>query len=362
MFSVERTGYITLGSLVLDVVNDLRNNGFDVKYPLTSGTYTPPTGTNFTITLETTSAVNQFHSTDPWRVSFKLYDHIKVSTTETMSEPQMLAVFSGTGNQLKDDGSIVAPMKKRDITSGLPYYGTPNGCMGLKWTGSINPANTTQADDDIKPGSAAESGEGFFSTYHMGSLAAQAFNPLSYFLSVTSRGIFLGIWSAMSFNSGTEFSWFVIQRSVNKDTGAVLGSTPATVSSRRPVFCVNSTVNRYFKFITRESDILASGPGIEVTDDAEDNPAVLNPNKQVSFNEAGNYVITFLNNLSTTRFKYPDELDMVGTISSDVIGDSQEIDITVYGETLPRTYRALQANSPNNTGMRILVLKANPNA
>ena len=52
---------------------------------------------------------------------------------------------------------------------------------------------------------------------------------------------------------------------------------------------------------------------------------------------------------------------MIGTVSADVVGAATEIDVTVYGEALPRTYHALYPNKAYGTGMRLMVLVANPN-
>ncbi|MEG0374427.1 MAG: hypothetical protein RR672_02235, partial [Raoultibacter sp.] len=60
----------------------------------------------------------------------------------------------------------------------------------------------------------------------------------------------------------------------------------------------------------------------------------------------------------------PYEMDIVGYASADVISNGTLIDVQVYNEmeddtTTPkkRTYKALTANSPNNTGMRIFFLQ-----
>ena len=68
------------------------------------------------------------------------------------------------------------------------------------------------------------------------------------------------------------------------------------------------------------------------------------------------YLVTFPNRLNTDRYVYTEELDQFAYTSADVIGEGSEVAVTVYGEGTPRVYRALKANGPLNTGMRLLML------
>lgn len=208
--------------------------------------------------------------------------------------------------------------------------------------------------------------------------------PMTYVLSYAPRGLFFGIWNSDTPQNALRFSWCLIQRSVDRITGKVRGTTTATADSQCPLFCVfgcETSVNTvtpkhdYGIMVIREKFTSSPGPKTvfsaqNVTfpsgtapawTDKEDISMFINPHKQVSFNEEGNYLVTFINELSTVTYKYPDELDMVATISADVIGLGQELQFTVYGEAQPRTYIALPANGAFNTGMRLLVLKSNPN-
>lgn len=67
-----------------------------------------------------------------------------------------------------------------------------------------------------------------------------------------------------------------------------------------------------------------------------------------------------MHNLATPRFRYSEELDMLGQTSADVCMAGTDIKFTAYSETLPRTYRALPANNPYNTGLRVAVIKDIP--
>ena len=73
--------------------------------------------------------------------------------------------------------------------------------------------------------------------------------------------------------------------------------------------------------------------------------------------------MTFLTNLTTSRYRYGDELDMLGTVAAEVIGPGTSINVQVYGETVSsvpvqRIYTALYANNPNGVGMRLMALTA----
>jgi hypothetical protein len=212
--------------------------------------------------------------------------------------------------------------------------------------------------------------------------------PLNYALTMTNRGIFFGIWEGTwstlqktvaksTSDKDNYFNWFLVQRPVNRYTGQVL------TTGRCPVFCINSVGYKYWKFIVREDDILhpslgdpdnkrdyVNTSGVQVTEpcayrvpaDAhtKDSFAVLNTTNQIALTEDSKYLISFLHNLTTPRFRYSEELDMIGQTSADVCMSGTDISITAYSESGPRIYRALPANNPYNTGLRICVIKNIP--
>jgi hypothetical protein len=89
-----------------------------------------------------------------------------------------------------------------------------------------------------------------------------------------------------------------------------------------------------------------------------DSHAIFNSTEQVSLTEDKTYLLSFPHNLTTPRFRYTEELDMVGTTSADVVMSGQDIQFKTYGESGPRTYRALPANGALNTGLRMAVVWA----
>ena len=205
-------------------------------------------------------------------------------------------------------------------------------------------------------------------------------NPMNYRLVCTNRGFWLGVWASDPEETANNYSWLLVQRPVDKRTGIMRGLDPNTLLpftgenpstgllddnykiGTRPLFCVNSTDNKFYKFIVREHDIGSPSPRKIADENAEDSAAVLNSNKQQSLTENGEYVITFINNLNTARFRYADELDMIGTVSADVVGAGTDIDVSVYGEETKRTYHAMFAQGAFGTTMRIMVIKNAPDA
>lgn len=351
MFTIQRQGFKDIRDLRLQVVEDLLANGFKAIFPVDSnGVYAAPADNDTNIILETTSTSNALNSTQPWRIGFKIWDSLYISQQMQMTDPQVLTVHTGTDLQLLDNGTITRSYYGRDGQSGAMMFGEPLGTVGADWSAT----SAQQPPFNIVP-LATDKTQGFINRYVLGNAETERQVPMSYRMSITNRGVFLGVWQTLSPDSGDHFQWFVIQRSVNKDTGVIRGTDAATATTKCPVFCVNGVCNSYHKFVVRESDV--PGPTVKKTaaQDDEDSPAVLNSYQQVSFSEDGNYVLTFLNTLSTPRYRYTDELDMVATISADVVAAGQEIEVSVYGESSPRVYRALQSSGNNGTGMRLLV-------
>ena len=110
------------------------------------------------------------------------------------------------------------------------------------------------------------------------------------------------------------------------------------------------------KFVARESDVFAPTPSVPASVAVEDSNPIINPTKQVSISVDNKYMITFPSGLNTQRRAYKHELDMIAYTSADVIAQDSDVNVTVFGEDTPRTYKAMQANGEYNTGMRILLL------
>jgi hypothetical protein len=443
MLFVQRTGFANIATLIGDIVAQLKLMGFTEVYgSVGSGIPTAPdpvTGRpqipgNYEIDVTLEAPSNFVLGTQKWRIKFYGKGQTKTltwpdltkeiletyqsgttpggapiwsqrpyvppryeeSSVEYQTPPKILSVFVGSDIQLPNDGSW--GFSTNYALSNLNTYVAEDaaGHVAARPWGNI----ATAANGYYPPTANFNTrGYFFFSRAEFGddgnvidegqtNTNTQAFRgaPMSYCLSYTTRGLFFGMWDSNTPHTALRFSWCLIQRSVDRTTGAVRGTTTATNTSECPLFCVfgcetsnqsATPVYEYGIMVVREKNTSSPGPKrvfspVPVTfvpgagtvttyADIEDTPIFINPCKQVSFNEEGNYMVTFISELVSSRYRYPDELDMVGTISSDVIGIGQELQFTVYGEAQPRTYIALPANSPFNTGMRLLVLKANPN-
>lgn len=324
-FSVKRSGYVHVGALISDVIADLLANGFVAKFP--SGAWTTPAGIaldKFNVTLEAGGDVDPMNkdgvaNKQPWRVKFDVLND------------QTLGVYFGTPLQLADDGTHA---KLND------YQGAPQDVLGAVGA----PLGTGAVIKETEPG------QGFINRKRRIGEEAHSY-PLSYQLSVTDRGVFLGVWEdSYTASEGRFFSWFLVQRPVNRDTGVIANTL------KMPVFCLNCVDNKYWRFTVREADVLRPSLRVAADVDTDDADAIINSKEQVALTEDNRYVVTCPSRLNTARYRYTDELDMIGTTSADVISQDLQIPVPMYGEAKSRIYTALHANGLNNTGMRLMVL------
>jgi hypothetical protein len=198
--------------------------------------------------------------------------------------------------------------------------------------------------------------------------------PYSYRLSISDHGIAVCIWYEAQEPFGECFSWFVVQRPVHPKTGVPL------LRGKCPVFClyslqgggvsngVVSSTKVIRAFTVREVDVNTPGLHRNATRHTKYGSAVINPFHQISFTEDNEYIVSFPNNLTTDRYAYIHEMDMIGYCSAGVISQWTIAELNMYSEKMvatppatgyvpyKRRYQALQANEPLNHGMRILFL------
>lgn len=362
----------------------------------------------------------------PWRVQFVVTDEQKASGS--VATPLQMSYDEAAG--------------KVTISKITDDYGTVIDNVGA--IGAAQPGGIFK-DDDLN--------QGLYNRKLRVANSEKTF-PLSYILSITDRGFFLGIyegsWSttrAATTPNSNYFNWVLVQRPVDRGTGYTL------TRGKAPVFHVNSVNYKYYKSVVREADILhptsgpspspatgnltiASGavtssnpsawvvtgvvdtrtgdttkflselevgstlydtsgntigtvrfitndssllltskPGRAITNQdffftppnilalrvladvhSPDSHAIFNSTEQIALTEDKTYLLSFPHNLTTPRFRYTEELDMIGMTSSDVVMAGQDIQFTTYGEWGPRTYRALPANGALNTGLRLAVI------
>lgn len=394
----------------------------------------------FSFTLEASGDIDPLNESRP----LPTYPFVEESSRQPW---RVQFVISG---EQKASGSVATPLQMRyDEVAGQVIISKVTDDFGvvIDNVGAIGAAQPGGIfkDDDLN--------QGFYNRKVRVATEEKTF-PLSYMLSITDRGFFLGVyegsWStirAATTTNSNYFNWVLVQRPVDRGTGVVL------TKGKAPVFHVNSVNYKYYKAVVREADVLhpTSGPAPQVasgnitissasattnsprywkvdgvvdtrtsevtkfnkelepgcslyaTDGSligtvskiynatsllltekpksalasqdyfftppnvvalrvladrhsPDSHAIFNSNEQVALTEDKTYLLSFPHNLTTPRFRYTEELDMIGTTSSDVVMSGQDIQITTYGETGPRTYRALPANGPLNTGLRMAVI------
>ncbi len=325
-FSVERNGYLTVSSLIADIVKDMANNGFAVKFP--ASYISPAAGAvpdTFKVILEAPDSVDPLADSQAWQICFDVLSN------------QRAAAYVATDYQFDDVTGTV-----RQVTS-------PSG-DAIDTCGAVGDV-VVNANPNVDSPS-----EGFLNRQKRIGLNASTY-PMTYRLTITDRGLFVGVWegswSTLLANTSTSanyFNWILVQRPVDRFTGDIL------VTGRCPVFCVNQVNYKYWKFVVREADILHPTRRVRADDNTEDSHMIFNVVNQVALTEDKKYLLTFPHNLTTPRFRYTEELDIIGITSSDVVMASSMVEFSTYGESRPRQYVALPPSGANNTGARICVL------
>lgn len=207
--------------------------------------------------------------------------------------------------------------------------------------------------------------------------------PMSYAMTVSDHGVVLAVWDQAvdqyETNEGHRFSWFNVQRLVDKDNGAPLVDQ---TKSFCPLFCVYGVYHEKpmpdcLYFVVRESDVHRPSEEQPAGEDGPDSNAVLNTFEQVAVSEDYEYVITVPSGLTTQRYLYLEEADNIGYTSADVISNGALSEFAMYDEgtcsitghgteaacvanggdwdSTTRLYKGLPATGKFNTGMRMLM-------
>jgi hypothetical protein len=425
--SFEKNGYTNFQELTQDLVTVLLDNGFVLK--------TPTTLTD-KFTLETTAGVggvDPIAATQPWRIHFDCSDNVASDPALREGDPGTLRVFMGTSLQLPDSGEVAAayygtvspttittmagkfPRKSGELSCGfyeiLAKTGTSNNDYEIAIPFASKNWGTNTIDEKMLKTTLGADPIDADITYLGTDLRA---NPLSFRATLSDHGLALVVWEEGEDLWGNRFSWFVVQRPVNPDTGVPLDNVAAgnPPLSRCPVFCVYSigggnptntqsvlynetplkasdvfrskpTYNaveptsgalttitddffdapQIYQFVVRESDVFRPSVPVLATVDTPDHKAIINGKQQVSITEGNQYVISFINDINTDRYMYKEELDMITYASADVISMWSDIELKPYKRDVggvptdvPMFYKAMHANLPNNSGMRILIL------
>jgi len=353
-YVVERHGFLTASDLLASVITDMVANGFTQSFPSTpfnASTAASP----YKVILEASGSVDPLNGggvaeKQPWRICFDIQG------------PQRVFVYVATPLQLPNSGDVATEKVYGSAgLQSLDVIGNTGDQMGNYSSGSgggASPAKISSAGVYSAPSSgsgaapADEITKGLIMRQLRVTDAGGGSYPMSYRLVISPRGLWLGVWEdAVTQQTSSMFNWILVQRPVDRTTGTVL------TTGKSPVFCVSAHGGQYFQFVVRESDILRPGLRRSASINEDDSEAIINAQTQVSLSEDGKYIVTFPSRLNTSRYRYPHELDMIGITSADVVSQFSDVPLTVYGEGAARSYKAMQANFFNNTGMRILVLQ-----
>lgn len=186
--------------------------------------------------------------------------------------------------------------------------------------------------------------------------------PLSYDLVTTDHGFALQINAEGYDNTGTAFSWAVVQR------GLTDGETKA--GEKSPLFAIYSNgggqngdpdavvATSVQRFTVIEAGINAATKSISASQASADASPIINPMQQVMLAEGNKAVVLFPKLINSQRYVYFVTLDLLGYTSADVISAGSQIDLTPAGTKT--TYRGMNANGKDNRGMRLMFPVAIP--
>src|SRR5690606_2674476 len=332
---MRRSGYMTVGQVITALVSDMKDNGFRVVWP---AMWTPPVGEamdKFTVLLEAGGDVDPLNKDEvenkqPWRLRIEVFDKYTCGIT------------AGSNLSLPDTGANAWYVVDKQIKG-------PLGSFGGEYT-KVATGNVLTPDT-------AKRSEAFINRKDhvlVGTVDMSSSYPMSYYVVITDRGIFFTVWEDAASVDDHEFSWFLVQRPVQRKTGAVV------TEGKAPVFAVVSTQNKINRFIVSESDVMRPSITVDATTDTDGYNAVINAEEQVAISEGNKYVVSFPSRLNTPRYAYTYELDMIGYTGADVISENTDVPLKIYGETEDRTYVSIHSNDPRNTKMRLLALKSEP--
>lgn len=394
-YFVQKSDFIDNTIMWADIINELITNGGFKLISVNGSTLAPSIDLVAGITsavIEATPLVDTICEEQPWRIC------VKVTKDETK-------LYCATPTQISDTGVV-------SIVYKITYEAIPDsnsvpaslysGCIGNVWNMSADVNRTTyragatyaffakgwKADNDhqikASPGgfgyaipvaNATGTPPTFPSVYKaptasfdfiLGTLDSAAY-PFSYCISCTDHGVAFSSWIEGTDGYGCTQNWFVIQRAINSD-GTVV------TTGKAPLFCLYSVngggstdantldTQGIMRFTVRESDVNAPTLPISAVAHTPDGNAVINPVQQVCFSENGRFDFKFPQGFNTARHSYAYQIDMLAYTSADVCSQRIDVQVQVYnekdaqGNPKLRTYRALSANSPKNTGMRPFIL------
>lgn len=183
--------------------------------------------------------------------------------------------------------------------------------------------------------------------------------PLTYDLVTTDHGIALHLNAEGFDNTGTAFSWFVVQRGVQEgDTvpgdhsplfavfscGGGLAGDPDTLKPE--------SIQRY---VVIEDGIFAATVPVSAVQASADCGPIINPMQQVMIATGNRAIVLFPQMINTQRYVYFATLDMLGYTSADVLSSGSQVQLNPLKATEKTVYQGMNANGKDNRGMRLML-------
>lgn len=330
---IQRSGFSDLRKLCLSIVGTLADSGFQTLHASDDGKL-------FKAILQPTVDIDPilgYTGTKTWRVALVILNN-------------NLHVYAGTDKYLKDNGEIIEEkyLKPHDLQSS--EQGLPN-----------NPALIYK----------------FVVRDFFDSASSELAYPMSYSLSVSDHGLFIGITDScndeyqntkrydnkLSLVYSPRFSWFLIQRPVFNGDVIVSGKAPVVCLFTRMETPINTDEDGYditgvnqspttqltYYFTVRESDVTRPTEKVRIDNNCDRLNLSWNSYGSCDFIEDGSYQISIPVGFNTTRYYYPYMLDMIATCNVQTLVESREIKL------VNSTYMTLSTNRVQGEGMRLLV-------
>lgn len=368
MATIERRNIIGMQKVAALLAQDLGANGFDIL-GVNQSSDTDIDVTEFEdCLLAPTAAVDpiavEYDDTEssvpdtvrqPWRIMIEASDE-DGDILITVNTPTNVIRTDGDGYRTSSFGGEAAGKKLSGLLAQDSFTGAPARSITY-YDGNILRKNLSKA-----------------STFNVASWGIDLTKvdyesiPFSYRLTVSKHGIAFLMWVESRDNTGNSFGWFGVQRMVDAAGKPVVQAAEGEAELRAPLFCVFSPNGGggddldtpdplgILQFVVRESDVNAPTEPKSATIDSADSSRIINSVQQVATTENNSFVLRTLRGLCTQRNAYPYELDLICYTSADVVPQWNEPKSTLFGEATPRTYKAMNANHKNNTGMRVLML------
>lgn len=259
---------------------------------------------------------------------------------DTLYDDQKWSVMIGSSDDDKTLTLHVLPTNQIDTTTYAPVMRNATSEVGRISVDGLQTSFFIDLVKDWKVDAAAD-----FAAY-----------PFSFDLCTSDHGFSLQINGEGLDNTGTAFSWLVVQRGVIAETGAVDPNSPLFAifsagggQAGNPDTLNDKSIQR---FTVIERDIFSATAPISAVVPSPDGIPVINPMQQVMIAEGNKAIVLFPHMINSHRYLYHIILDMLGYTSADVISAASEIDLTPA--SIKNTYRAMNANGKDNRGMRVL--------